>query len=109
MVWLAQSDARCLPDALRAEVEPVVDAGTAPGPDDVGPGPGDTWLDRANMTRIHNLLDRGAKVNFEGMCRVGEADSRGKERRRGCSALPVLERDRGRKTAVCSAAGWGRD
>ena len=75
----------------------------------VGPGPGDTWLDRANMTRIHNLLDRGAKVNFEGMCRVGEADSRGKERRRGCSALPVLERDRGRKTAVCSAAGWGRD
>ena len=33
----------------------------------VVPGPGDTWLEFANVTHVELLLSRGAKVNFQGI------------------------------------------
>ena len=34
----------------------------------VGPGPGDTWYDESNLTRINELIARGANVSFQGSC-----------------------------------------
>jgi hypothetical protein len=32
----------------------------------VGPGPGDTWYEESNLTRVNELIKRGANVSFQG-------------------------------------------